>query len=55
MRCALSISGAKHYNQVSIRYLSEHSEIDGSVTTEPRLEECIYGCSRRQTWKKEDR
>ena len=29
-------------NQVSIRYLSEHSEIDGSVTTKPRLEAVSY-------------
>lgn len=29
----------ENYGEVSIRYLSEHSEIEGSVTTAPRLED----------------
>ena len=36
--CIINQRGEDH-NQVSIRYLSEHSEIEGSVATEPRLED----------------
>lgn len=39
MRLHIINQRGEDHNQVSIRYLSEHSEIDGSVTTEPRLED----------------
>ena len=39
MRLRIINQRGEDHNQVSIRYLSEHSEIDGSVTTEPRLED----------------
>ena len=38
MRLHIINQRGEDHNQVSIRYLSEHSEIDGSVTTEPRLD-----------------
>ncbi len=39
MRLRIINQRGEDHNQVSIRYLSEHSEIDGAVTTEPRLED----------------
>ena len=39
MRLRIINQRGEDHNQVSIRYLSEHLEIDESVTTEPRLED----------------
>ena len=43
------------HNQVSIRYLSEHSEIEGSVATEPRLEDLYLWLFPQTDLEKEDR
>nr|WP_330413033.1 hypothetical protein [Dorea formicigenerans] len=48
-------AGGEDHNQVSIRYLSEHSEIDGAVTTEPRLEDLYLWLFPQTDLEKEDR
>ena len=40
---------------IDFRYLSEHSEIDGSVTTEPRLEDLYLWLFPQTDLEKEDR
>ena len=55
MRLRIINQRGEDYNQVSIRYLSEHSEIDGSVTTEPRLEDLYLWLFPQIDLEKEDR
>ena len=55
MRLRIINQRGEDYNQVSIRYLSEHSEIDGSVTTEPRLEDLYLWLFPQTDLEKEDR
>ncbi len=55
MRLRIINQRGEDHNQVSIRYLSEHSEIDGSVTTEPRLEDLYLWLFPQTDLEKEDR
>ena len=55
MRLHIINQRGEDHNQVSIRYLSEHSEIDGSVTTEPRLEDLYLWLFPQTDLEKEDR
>ena len=55
MRLRIINQRVEDYNQVSIRYLSEHSEIDGAVTTEPRLEDLYLWLFPQTDLEKEDR
>ena len=55
MRLRIINQRGEDYNQVSIRYLSEHSEIDGSVTTEPRLEDLYLWLFPQTDLEKEER
>ena len=55
MRLHIINQRGEDHNQVSIRYLSEHSEIDGSVTTEPRLEDLYLWLLPQTDLEKEDR
>ena len=51
----ISNQRGEDHNQVSIRYLSEHLEIDESVTTEPRLEDLYLWLFPQTDLEKEDR
>lgn len=55
MRLRIINQRGEDHNQVSIRYLSEHSEIDGAVTTEPRLEDLYLWLFPQTDLEKEDR
>lgn len=55
MRLHIINQRGEDHNQVSIRYLSEHSEIDGSVTTEPRLEDLYLWLFPQTDLEKEER
>ena len=55
MRLHIINQRGEDHNQVSIRYLSEHSEIDGAVTTEPRLEDLYLWLFPQTDLEKEDR
>ena len=55
MRLRIINQRGEDHNQVSIRYLSEHSEIDGSVTTEQRLEDLYLWLFPQTDLEKEDR
>ena len=55
MRLRIINQRGEDHNQVSIRYLSEHSEIDGSVTTEPRLEDLYLWLFPQTDLEKEER
>ena len=55
MRLRIINQRGEDNNQVSIRYLSEHSEIDGAVTTEPRLEDLYLWLFPQTDLEKEDR
>lgn len=55
MRLRIINQRGEDHNQVSIRYLSEYSEIDGSVTTEPRLEDLYLWLFPQTDLEKEDR
>ena len=55
MRLRIVNQRGEDHNQVSIRYLSEHSEIEGSVATEPRLEDLYLWLFPQTDLEKEDR
>ena len=55
MRLHIINQRGEDHNQVSIRYLSEHSEIEGSVATEPRLEDLYLWLFPQTDLEKEDR
>ena len=55
MRLRIINQRGEDHNQVSIRYLSEHLEIDESVTTEPRLEDLYLWLFPQTDLEKEDR
>ena len=55
MRLHIINQRGEDHNQVSIRYLSEHLEIDESVTTEPRLEDLYLWLFPQTDLEKEDR
>ncbi len=55
MRLRIINQRGEDHNQVSIRYLSDHSEIEGSVTTEPRLEDLYLWLFPQTGLEKEDR
>ena len=55
MRLRIVNQRGEDHNQVSIRYLSEHSEIEGSVETEPRLEDLYLWLFPQTDLEKEDR
>ena len=55
MRLRIINQRGEDHNQVSIRYLSEHLEIDESVTTEPQLEDLYLWLFPQTDLEKEDR
>ena len=55
MRLRIINQRGEDHNQVSIRYLSEHPEIEGSVATEPRLEDLYLWLFPQTDLEKEDR
>ena len=55
MRLRIINQRGEDHNQVSIRYLSNHLEIEGSVTTEPRLEDLYLWLFPQTDLEKEDR
>ena len=55
MRLRIINQRGEDHNQVSLRYLSEYSEIEGSVATEPRLEDLYLWLFPQTDLEKEDR
>ena len=55
MRLRIINQRGEDHNQVYIRYLSDHLEIEGSVTTEPRLEDLYLWLFPQTDLEKEDR
>ena len=55
MRLRIINQRGEDHNKVSILYLSEHLEIDESVTTEPRLEDLYLWLFPQTDLEKEDR
>ncbi len=55
MRLRIINQRGEEHNQVSIRYLSEHSQIEGSVEAEPRLEDLYLWLFPQSDLEKGDR
>ena len=52
MRLRIINQRGEDNNQISIRYLADHSEVEGSIPAEPRLEDLFVfmTVSTRSTW-----